>query len=334
MSKRIRKDPKFDGPFAPMCIEYIRFKRLQGYSFDGQIYILHSFDNFCKNYDIKDYEITEKLAFDWSMSRNGEGETYRCSRIALMRQFAIFLSERGFKTFMQPFVFRKDKIHTPYIFTKDEIKRIFQVVDNMEYSQKSIYQHKVYPIIYRMLYACGFRINEVLGLKLKDIDLNSGIVRLTQPKKNIERFVPMSDSLTKYCQSYSMELHKHHDEEFPFIFTMHSEHYCVSAIERNFRDVMWKAGIPYGGKLYGPRLHDLRHSFACHTLYSWVKNSENLLTLLPILSKYLGHSGVMSTQWYLRLTAEFYPDVTEKVNSYTGCVFPEVGGDLIEEKPY
>ena len=329
MSKRIRKDPEFDGPFAPMCREYIRFKRMQGYSFEGQIYILRLFDNFSKSYDIKNYEITEKLAFDWSVSRNGERETYRSARIALMRQFALFLSERGFKTFMQPFVFRREKIHTPYIFTKDEIKRIFQVVDNMEYSKKSIYQHEVYPMLYRMLYACGFRINEVL--KLKDVDLNSGVVHLIQTKKKIERLVPMSDSLTEYCRRYAKELHSCHDEDFPFIFTMHCKRYCVSAIERNFRDVMWKAGIPYGGDLYGPRLHDLRHSFACHTLYNWAKNNEDLMTLLPILSKYLGHSGVMSTQWYLRLTAEFYPDVIEKINSYTGCVFPEVGGELIEE---
>ena len=132
MSKRIRKDPEFDGPFAPMCKEYIRFKRMQGYSFEGQIYILRSFDNFSKSYDIENYEITKKLAFDWSASRNGERETYRSARIALMRQFALFLSERGFKTFMQPFVFRRENTHTPYIFTKDEIKRIFQVVDNMD----------------------------------------------------------------------------------------------------------------------------------------------------------------------------------------------------------
>ena len=232
---------------------------------------------------------------------------------------------------MQPFVFRRENTHTPYIFTKNEIKRIFQVVDNMEYSNKSIFQHKVYPMLYRMLYACGFRINEVLSLKLKDIDLDSGVVHLTQTKKNIERLVPMSDSLTEYCRRYVKELHSCHDEDFPFIFTMHCEPYCISAIQRNFRNVLWKAGIPYGGELYGPRLHDLRHSFACHTLYSWVKSNEDLMTLLPILSKYLGHSSVMSTQWYLRLTAEFYPDVTEKINSYTGCVFPEVGGELIEE---
>lgn len=55
------------------------------------------------------------------------------------------------------------------------------------------------------------------------------------------------------------------------------------------------------------------------------------MVMLPILSKYLGHTGVLSTQWYLRLTAEAYPEVTEKMNSLTGCVFPEIGGELLEE---
>lgn len=331
MSKRIRHDPKFDGPFAPMCLEFIKFKRLQGYSYEGQIYILHLFDNFCKNYHIQNYEITMDIASEWSKSRNGECESYRSNRILVMRHFSLFLSERGYKTYMQPFVFRRDHLHTPYIFKRDEIKGIFHVIDNMGYSAKSTCQHKVYPMLYRMLYACGFRINEVLELRLKDVNLSSGVIHITKAKRNIERLVPMSDSLTEYCRRYINDVHCSHDENFPFIFNMHCEPYCVSAIERNFREVMWKAGIAYGGEHYGPRLHDLRHTFACHTLYRWIKDGENLMTLLPVLSKYLGHSSVMSTQWYLRLTAEFYPEVTEKMNIYTGCVFPDVGGDVLEE---
>ncbi len=331
MSKRIRKDPKFDGPFAPMCLEYIEFKRKQGYSFEGQIHILHLIDNFCKDYDIQNYEITMEIAEAWSKSRNGECETYRSSRILLMRQFAMFLSEKGYKTYMQPLFFKRDNLHTPYIFTTDEIKNIFHVLDNMDYSAKSIYQHKVYPMLYRMLYACGFRISEVLELQLKDVDIENGIVYLTKTKNNIERIVPMSDSLTEYCRKYIDDVHVNHEIDFPFIFTMHCEPYCTSAIGRNFREIMWKAGIPYGGELVGPRIHDLRHTFACHTLYRWVKSGEDLMVLLPILSKYLGHKGILSTQWYLRLTAEFYPDVTDKMNEFTGYVFPEIGGEILEE---
>ena len=68
MSKRIRKDPEFNGPFAPMCREFVNYKRMQGYSYDGQIHILRLFDNFSKNYDVVSYEIREKLALDWSVS--------------------------------------------------------------------------------------------------------------------------------------------------------------------------------------------------------------------------------------------------------------------------
>ena len=55
------------------------------------------------------------------------------------------------------------------------------------------------------------------------------------------------------------------------------------------------------------------------------------MIMLPILSKYLGRKGVLSTQWYLRLTAEAFPDVTEKMNLLTASVFPEIGGEYIAE---
>lgn len=50
------------------------------------------------------------------------------------------------------------------------------------------------------------------------------------------------------------------------------------------------------------------------------------MTLLPILSKYVGHTGVPSTQWYLKLTAEAFPDVLEAMEQLTGQVFPTIGG--------
>lgn len=331
MSKRLRKDPQFDGPFADMCRSFVEYKRKQGYSYDGQIYILRSFDNFSKNFDIQNYEITAELTHAWSKRRHGECETYRSSRILVMRHFALFLTDQGYASHMQPFRFRRDQLHAPHIFTHEEIKRLFQALDQMEYSTMSIYKHKVFPMLYRMLYACGFRINEVLGLKICDVDLEKGIVHLTKTKNNVERLVPMSDSLTAYCRKYVAQIHAEHSSDYPFICTMHGEHYCVSAIERHFRDLLTAAKIPYGGKKLGPRIHDLRHTFACHQLYKWAKDGTDLMVMLPVLSKYLGHTGVLSTQWYLRLTAESYPNITEKMEQYTNKLFPEIGGELLEE---
>lgn len=331
MSKRIRKDPQFNGPFAEMCKAFVAYKRKQGFAYNGQIYILHGFDEFSKNFNIQNYEIPIELAQAWSQRRNNECEAYRSGRILVMRHFAAFLAENNCPVSLPPFRFKSDHLHTPYIFTHDEIKKIIRAVDETPPSAKSTCKHMVYPMLYRMLYACGFRINEVLGLKLRDVDLEQGIVHLTTTKNNIERLVPMSDSLTAYCKQFVAQAHQNHAEDFPFIFTMHNEHYCISAIERHFRDLLWSTGISYGGKLTGPRIHDLRHTFACHQLHKWASESVNLMVMLPILSKYLGHTGVLSTQWYLRLTAEAFPDVTEKMNALTSCVFPDVGGGLLEE---
>ena len=61
------------------------------------------------------------------------------------------------------------------------------------------------------------------------------------------------------------------------------------------------------------------------------KEGVDLTAMLPILSKYVGHTGIASTQYYLKLTAEAFPDVLEQMDELTGHVFPEVGGVVYEE---
>ena len=98
-------------------------------------------------------------------------------------------------------------------------------------------------------------------------------------------------------------------------------------IHKVYRKLLWKAGISHGGKGKGPRLHDLRHAFCVHSLAKQVKAGVDLYVALPILSTYVGHSSVAATQRYVRLTAEAYPELIEKVSSTCAHVFPEVTED-------
>lgn len=95
-------------------------------------------------------------------------------------------------------------------------------------------------------------------------------------------------------------------------------------VYKNYRKLLWKAGISHGGKGKGPRLHDFRHTFCVHTLAMQVKEKIDLYTALPILSTYLGHSSVGATQRYVRLTVEAYPELIEKVSKTCAFVIPEV----------
>ncbi|WP_197079076.1 tyrosine-type recombinase/integrase [Candidatus Syntrophocurvum alkaliphilum] len=102
----------------------------------------------------------------------------------------------------------------------------------------------------------------------------------------------------------------------------YGENYNESTIYKLFRKIIWQANISHSGK--GPRLHDLRHTFAVHCLKKWVLAGENLTNLLPYLSVYLGHNDLRGTQHYLRLTSDLYPTITTSVEQHFSNTIPEV----------
>lgn len=96
-------------------------------------------------------------------------------------------------------------------------------------------------------------------------------------------------------------------------------------VERNFRRFLWQARISHGGRGHGPpRVHDLRHTFAVNNLRRWFAQGRDVGALLPVLQTYMGHSSVADTDYYLRLTAESYPDITARVQQAIGDIVPPV----------
>jgi hypothetical protein len=49
----------------------------------------------------------------------------------------------------------------------------------------------------------------------------------------------------------------------------------------------------------------------CHNIQQWAEQGIPIHSKLPILSKYVGHTSVSATQWYLRLTSEVFPHIRE-----------------------
>lgn len=321
----------FSGPFASMLELYISQKQALGYDYTGGYNIFMVFDKFSKNYNVTNNELTEDIVTDWAKKRLNESETYRSARIYHLQHFATFLNTQGFYGYIAPRQIYHFPQHNAYIFTRDEIKRIFEVLDKMDYSPCSPYKHISFPLLYRMLYGCGFRISELTNLKLENVDIEKGIIHVINAKNGNERPVPMSNSLSILCRDYTKALHKENHGNHPFFYKKDGSSYSVSNMEKNFREILWLAGIPYYGKKTGPRLHDLRHTFICHRLNQWAREDIDITTMLPVLSKYVGHSSIKSTEYYLKLTSEAYPDIIDKMEYLTGYIFPEVGGDVYED---
>nr|WP_253198043.1 tyrosine-type recombinase/integrase [Clostridium gasigenes] len=212
--------------------------------------------------------------------------------------------------------------YIPYIFSEEEIKIIFNICDNYPISKCSPNRHIMIPILFRILYSCGLRISEALNLTYKDVDLEEGTLFISDTKFGKERIVPMSKRLTEYCRVYITESTSNKVNNSIFFPSPYGGCYDPSTIYQLFRKILWQAGISHTGK--GPRLHDIRHTFAVHCLKKWVLNGDDLNNRLPYLSSYLGHVDLRGTQHYLRLTADLYPDIIAKVEQSFSSLIPEV----------
>jgi integrase/recombinase XerD len=169
-----------------------------------------------------------------------------------------------------------------------------------------------------MAAGCGFR-------RYQNVDLKNGILTVREAKNGWDRLIPLSQSLMELCREYRSNVIPWATDEDFFFMAPDRTILSPNTVYGRFRRILWEGGIPYGGKGNGPRLHDLRHTFAVHTLQKWVESGEDLTAMLPVLSEFLGHRSFGATSRYLRLTAEVYPDLVRQVEQTCAYVIP--GGD-------
>jgi len=318
-----KKNPEMIGAFSEKAMEFIEFKRSLGFKYEYEPKCLSRFCRFADEKGVNDIEITKELAVEWCSPKPYESKKSRAHRITCVRQFGIFLSNMGYSAYILP----EQKLtyvsngFVPYIFSHDEIKRLIKAVDQTTERRVSKEMHLSLPVIFRILYSSGLRVSEVCGLKVKDVDLENGILKLKETKNGTERYIPLSESVHKACIEYSDKVSWMSDEDY-FFRAPDRTQISPMTIYGRFRTYLLSANISHRGKGKGPRLHDLRHTFAVHTLQKWVESGEDLYVKLPILSVYMGHSNVQATSKYLRLTAEVYPELLKKVENYSDFVIP------------
>jgi integrase len=316
---------RFLGIYASHIAEYLKLKRNLGFKLRDAEYVFVMFDRLTVERDETSIGITKELSDAWCEKRPNETDGTRYNRISSLSLFARFLCDTGFPSYV-PEVPRFKTSFVPYIFSKDEMASIFSACDrNFPGRITHSSQHIMMPVLFRLLYSTGLRLGEALSLGEKDVDLTERHVTVKHSKNETERIVPISESLTDVCLQYKARktlLKKYYTSNLFFIKndgTPCGQHTASST----FRKVLWKAGIPYKGKGIGPRLHDLRHTFACHSLVAMTESGLDLYSSLPVLSTYLGHRTLESTDKYVRLTAEMYPGLLNK-EEICAYVFPEL----------
>lgn len=272
---------------------------------------INFFDDFILNENVNEIKFTKDMISRWIKQRPEEGEVTRYIRVNWSIQFLTYLKGIGYDVEIPRRLPWKPSNFQAYIYSQEEIDKYFEYIDN--YYNKDDPMVALYtPIIFRILYSCGTRIGETLSLKVKDVDLQMGILYLKNTKNGKHRMVPISDSLHKLLILYSNKciyLKNENDYFFSHIDRRRVSEHSVYLIHRHALEA---AGIPYVGSGKGPRVHDWRHTMAVESLNKFEKEGCDLANILPILKQYLGHSSICATEKYLRLVTQHYDELLNK----------------------
>ncbi len=319
---------EFHSVFAPSIYHYLALKEAIGEKITSPGNILRQFDRYCLSINLQEARLTSELAENWFLTKADDKQSTKSHRISALWCFARHFSAEGGEVTWKPnigYAGRQNR-YVPYIYTKAEVKNIFAAADAMPKTYGKSRFNIVFPAVIRILYGCGLRISEALALMVKDVDLESGFIFVRAGKFGKDRKIPISESLLQYLREYYMN-----NVDFIgvasngwFFPNAKNECYSQRTVYDKFRQILWIAGIAHQGKGKGPRVHDLRHTFAVHALQQNVEQGKDIYTSLTGLMVYLGHGKITSTEYYLRLTAEVFPDFLERADKVCARAIPEV----------
>ena len=310
---------------------FLNVKRSSGYKYTTGQTLIEQFDMLCSSKYSKEKNLTKDIALEWAIPRKNESCSSLENRIVVVREFARYLNSLNKTAFVIPtsYIPKKQK-YKSYIYSNTEIKKIFNIIDDRRYGCYHKNTYIAFPVLFRVLYCCGLRISEALNLKVKHVDLKNGVIAVYEAKNDNDRLVVLSDELKDICIEYFNQMHKRALDEDFFFYTKNPQiPIKKSTLRKSFMLILSLAGIEKS-KQGNPRIHDFRHTFAVNCLKKFVNEGKDLTAYLPILKTYMGHSKFKSTEYYLKLTNDMFPDILEKVNSYTGKAIPRIGGSYEE----
>ncbi len=314
--------------FAPYFSSFLEMKKTMGFGLIKFQWIFLEFDKFFLTTSGTDIHISREQITAWRETRINDKSRTLYDKYSILRQFCLYLCHLGHECYIPRLPKQNWPPFIPYIFTHTEMEGIFAVSNKLTLQNRNMNSILIaIPALLRFLYSTGVRIGEVLSVKNEDVDFVRQRIILKRTKNQMERLIPLNPSLLEVLKQYRV-----YRDKIPIQgISAPKASFFVSTVGKPlrrgsvyswFRKILKECGIPFQGNHQGPRIHDIRHTCAVHSLIKMVREDVDIYCALPILSVFLGHKSIKGTETYVRLTQEMYPDVIRMERSITSFVFP------------
>ena len=281
--------------------EYLAYRRALGYQLRIEGQMLGSFARFADQLGHSG-PLTTEVALRWARLPERASQLYQARRLEVVRTLAKYLAPREPATEIPPrrLLGPAHARRTPFIYSQADITALVQTAKAL--GPADGLRPRTYAALIGLLACTGLRISEALTLAHDDANLDVGVLTIRQTKFRKSRLVPLHPSAIGPLRDYASARDRRQG-------TMHRTTFFVSdsgrplpysTVRQTFHQVL-RAALPNSASSgrSRPRLHDLRHTFACQRLLESYHDGSNIDRAVDQLSTYLGHAKVTDTYWYL-----------------------------------
>ena len=205
----------------------------------------------------------------------------------------------------------------PRVFTRQEVRRILRAAATLPEPWGTLVDSRTVHTFMLLVYGTGAQLCEGVSMLCSNVDLKRGLLTLNRPPTRLSRTIPIEGTLLLALRKYEREVCRLRSPGVQTFF-VNKAGFSIrpTAMVRRFARARDIARIRKNeGATFSPRLYDLRHTFAVHTLIRWLAQGHNLRTMLPRLSVYLGHFHWEEAEKYLSLIPGRFEKQIANLNS-------------------
>jgi integrase/recombinase XerD len=312
----------FRGPLARGFDAFLAFRRDRATCHEHLHVALRHLDDFLVQRDPDAHELTRALLDEWQTTLADRAPITRRNYFRVARQYCAFRARAD------PTAFIPDAISCPrviprfrpYIYSEPEIRALVRAAANLSGTLRP----HTYVTLLLLLYTTGLRIGEAIRLQLRDIEHDRAILHVRAGKFRKARLVPITASCLACLDTYLEHRQRAGaptDVDAALFWSPRHGPYSRVGVQHGIsRLLRLVCGKRRGQRGDGPRVHDIRHTFAVHRLLQWYREGVDVQAKLPLLATYLGHCTFLSTQYYLTATPELFAEASRRFHDGFGSV--------------
>lgn len=288
---------------------HIALHHATGYLFRTQSFLLRDYARFAGTKD--ESFVVAATALEWAAKGPSAGT--RHGRLEVVRRFARLMHAEDPRHEVPPAgVFGPQAPRrVPYIFTPRDVNALVHAAGAL--GPKGSLRPLAYSTMFGLIAVTGLRISEALALRLADLTGSGLVIRVTKFRKS--RLVPVHSTTRRALDTYLAARETRAGVDDRVFLSERGAGLPYPTVIATFLAIVRGMGIHPGPGKPGPRIHDLRHTFAVRSLEQCAASGEDVARHILALSTYLGHAHINDTYWYLQATPQLLSDVARRSES-------------------